>query len=481
MPAKLPIKNVMLIDTHIFEEARQARDPRFDGRFFIGVKTTGVYCRPVCPVKIPKAQNVEFYLTAAGAAEAGFRPCLRCRPETSPGTPAWNGTSTTVTRALRLIADGALDSENLRNFSDRLGVTPRHLNRLFRTHLGASPGAIAQTRRLQFAKKMIDETSLSMTEVALSAGYGSVRRFNDHFKNTYGRTPRSMRKHNLPTDDGALEFSLSYRLPFDFTGMLDFFAMRAIPDVEFVNENSYTRTLRIEDRPARLSICNVAGEQRLRCRVLLSSSAPLVSVAERVRRLFDLNAFPLEIECHLNRDSALRPMIKQHPGQRLPGAWDAFEIAIRAVVGQQVSVKGATTIMGRIAAQYGEHSEYGLLFPTPSELSVVDVDSLPMPRSRAMALRDLANAVADGTVDFKDSWESLSASLLAIKGIGPWTSQYIAMRATNDPDAFLDGDLVLLKVAKQQLGIDSATALAERSNKWRPWRAYACMHLWRQA
>ncbi len=478
----------------IFESARQARDPRFDGRFFIGVRTTGVYCRPVCKVKMPLARNVSFFDTAAAASEAGYRPCLRCRPETSPGTPAWSGTSTTVTRALRLIGEGALDDASIVDLSDRLGVPSRHLGRLFQSHLGASPITIAQTRRLQFAKKLLDETNLSMTEIAFSSGYGSVRRFNDHFKKVYSRTPVSLRRQPLGKQlSGRLEtearqedsftLRLSYRPPFDYSGLLSFLSMRAIPGVECVVDGEYRRVFSIEGEQGFLRVTNDETARTLYCKINMENSRLLVRIVEKVRRLFDLDAVPQDIECQLKADKQLSKLVGKNPGQRLPGSWDAFEIAVRAIVGQQISVKGATTVMGRIAEAYGQKVGKGVLFPGPEDLAGIDPSTLPMPLNRAMAIKLMAEAVLDGELNLNSEYESsiLMEQLLAIKGIGPWTAQYVVMRALNDPDAFLHSDLVLLKVAREKLGIKTEKELLLRAEKWRPWRAYAGMHLWRNA
>ena len=486
----------------IFESARQARDPRFDGRFFVGVRTTGVYCRPVCRVKMPLAKNVSFFDTAAAASEAGFRPCLRCRPETSPGTPAWSGTSTTVTRALRLIGEGALDDASIVDLSDRLGVTSRHLGRLFQSHLGASPITIAQTRRLQFAKKLLDETNLSMTEIAFSSGYGSVRRFNDHFKKVYDRTPVSLRRQPLGKaisankivvdnltgektvgDSDSFSLKLSYRPPFDFSGLIAFLSMRAIPGVECVVGGEYRRLFCFEGEQGFLRVTNDEAARALSCEIDMENSRLLVRIVEKVRRLFDLDAVPQDIESQLQKDKPLSKLVSQNPGQRLPGAWDAFEIAVRGIVGQQVSVKGATTVMGRIAAAYGQKVDKGIVFPGPEALAEIDPSTLPMPLGRANAIKLMAQAVLDGELDLGSEYDSsvLVEQLVAIKGIGPWTAQYVVMRALNDPDAFLHNDLVILKVAKEKLGIKTEKELLERAEKWRPWRAYAGMHLWRNA
>lgn len=483
------------MDTQLYEQARQARDPRFDGRFYIGVKTTGIYCRPVCSVKIPMEKNIILYKSAAAASEAGFRPCLRCRPETAPGTPAWMGTSTTVSRALRLISEGALDNAGIESLCDRLGVGPRHLSRLFSQYLGASPKAVAQTRRLHFAKKLLDETDLPITNIALSSGYQSVRRFNDHFKKTYNRTPSALRKSPLKLtanhsntkttagQDSAFQLRLSYRPPFDYRGILAFLKFRAIPGVEVVTDNTYSRTIQVGNEVGYLRINNNAKGRWLNIHIELTETIHLFTVLEKVKRLFDLSADPMEINKVFSNDTELEKIVAQNPGQRVPGSWDPFEIAVRAIVGQQVSVKGATTVMGRIAKAYGFQSEQGWCFPTASTLAELDTKSLSMPEKRAQAIKDMSAMVAAGELDLgaNNEPESLIAQLITIKGIGPWTAHYIAMRAVNDPDAFLHSDLVLLKVAKALLNIDNEKGLLDRSNDWRPFRAYAGMHLWRQA
>lgn len=469
------------MDVKRYEKARQARDPRFDGRFFVAVKTTGIYCRPICPVKIPRPENVEFYPTAAAANEAGFRPCLRCRPEAAPGTPAWLGTATTVQRALRLISEGALDEVGVAGLSDRLGVSTRHLSRLFDRYIGASPKAVAQTRRLQLAKKLIDETELPMVTVAGVAGYGSVRRFNDHFKAVYGRTPGSLRPHRDSGGEEGFTLRLEYRPPFDYDGLLAFFAGRAIPGVEQVEHGVYRRTILAGNEPGTIEVSHEAGQRRLLVRLAIAEPQHIATALERVQHMFDLRADPVEIERHLGRDRQLAPIVKRFRGQRLPGCWDGFEIAVRAIVGQQVSVAGATNVMGQIAREYGCQTPRGLCFPTPQQLAQLDVAALPMPGQRAAALRELSRAVAAGDIDLSGGadTDAVTARLLQIKGIGPWTAQYIGMRVLGNPDAFPDRDLVLLKAAKRYLGIDDARELSARADAWRPWRAYAAVLLWR--
>jgi AraC family transcriptional regulator of adaptative response / DNA-3-methyladenine glycosylase II len=399
------------------------------------------------------------------------------------------GTSTTVKRALRLISEGALDSGSIQDLGDRLGVTRRHLSRLFSRHLGTSPKSVAQTRRLHFAKKLLDETNLTIIEIALSSGYRSVRRFNDHFKNVYGRAPNSLRKKardksGKETKSG-FELKLAYRPPFDFEGILRFLALRAIPGVEQVDDahTRYSRTIQVGYQPGRLTVTDNSEHRCLQVYIETDEAHQLMTVLEKVNRLFDLTADPIEIMTSFKNDKILSGLAQQNPGQRVPGCWDPFELAVRAVVGQQISVKGATTVMGRIAKEHGTETCMGLCFPLPVKLARLDPGSLPMPRQRAMAIKDMSTAVIQGKIDLstKNTTDNLQAQLTSIKGIGPWTAQYIAMRALNDPDVFLHNDLVLLKVAKQKLKIDNDKALLKRSYSWQPWRAYAGMHLWRQA
>ena len=446
-----------------------ARDPRFDGCFFTAVKTTRIYCRPICPAPSPKEQNVVYYPSAAAAAEAGYRPCLRCRPEASPGTPGWLGTAVTVSRALRLMSESTLDNSGVEKLAERLGVGSRHLRRLFLEHLGAPPVAVAQTRRLHFAKKLIDETSLPFTEVAMASGFGSIRRFNFAFQQLYGRTPTELRRlagKRAVNTDGAYHFRLPFRPPYDWDAISSFLADRSIPCVESVTRNSYRRTINVNRATGQIEVR--LGSGALDVRVEFPDARALFLIVERIRRLFDLSADPTRIEAHLAQDSLLAPKLARHPGLRLPGAWLPFELAVRAVLGQQISVKGASTIADRIAARYGNDG----LFPSAEILATADVEACGVVRSRAATIRALAGSGLE--------WEHVGNSdmfletLLALPGVGSWTAQYIAMRAFGEPDAFPAGDLVLQRAA----GCRNARELEERAEAWRPWRAYAAIHLW---
>ncbi len=476
----------------IYERARLARDPRFDGHFYIAVKTTGIYCRPICPANMPKSRNVTFFPSAAAAGEAGYRPCLRCRPEAAPGTPAWSGTSTTVRRGLRLIATGALDDGNVELLADRLGVTSRHLRRLFNTHLGASPLAVAHTQRLHFAKRLIDETRLPMSHIADAAGYGSVRRFNDAFRNTYQKTPRDLRalraRHATIDRNAILSVRLPYRTPFNWASMLRFFAHRAIGGVESVDETSYTRTISIDGKHGLLSVCPDEKQGYLSLSLQGVATGNLFEVVQRTREIFDLDAPVAEIAKTLRKDRSLAKALKMQQGTRVPGAWNGFELAVRAILGQQISVAAATTLAGRIAKQYGEPLDVDLtsgetalafVFPTPARLARVRFNDIGLVRSRAATIRSLAAAVNRGDVDFDFAQDpdEFCDKLKAIKGIGDWTAQYVAMRVLKHPDAFPTSDLGLLKAIDAPHRVSPAT-LAQRAEHWRPWRAYAALLLW---
>ncbi len=475
----------------IYERARLARDARFDGQFYIGVVTTGIYCRPICPANSPKTENVKFYPSAAAASDAGFRPCLRCRPECAPGSPAWSGTSTTVRRGLRLIANGALDSGGVEDLADRLGVTSRHLRRLFTRHIGASPLSVAHTQRLHFAKRLIDETTLPLGNVAVAAGFNSTRRFNDTFKNTYGRSPRELRKIGRQNDEAGPEAVLSvrlpYRQPFAWSALLEFFRYRVTPGVEVVDGDCYRRTLLIDGRQAIVELRPSAKGSYLSLTLHRVNTTSLFETVQKARDVFDLDAPVAEITSVLSADPLLKKSLRAHPGIRVPGAWDGFELTIRAILGQQISVKAATTLAGRIAARYGEplhhpaSGESGLLylFPTPERLSRAKFNNIGLVQSRADTLKRVATAVVRGELQFDtaNDPEKFCSALMSIKGIGDWTAQYVAMRALKNPDAFPASDLGLLKSLHYPDRMTPAE-LGHHAEQWRPWRAYAALLLW---
>ncbi len=456
------------MDLRSYQRARLARDARFDGRFFIGVTSTGIYCRPICPAPAAKEANVRYFPSAAAAAEAGFRPCMRCRPEASPGTPAWLGASSTVSRALKLIGESALDEAGVDDLAERLGVGSRHLRRLFLKYLGATPVAVAQTRRVHFAKKLIDETNLPMTQIAMAAGFGSIRRFNATFRNLYGRTPRDLRDARPPNghEPGSYTFRLGYRPPYDWASIIEFLAGRAIPGVETVTPGEYRRTIRIDGRAGSIAV-RPAAKNCLELRIRYPDPAPLFRIVERVRGIFDAGADPGEIAKNFRRDARLSPLVRAYPGLRVPGCWDGFEMTVRAILGQQISVKGASTMAGRVAAAFGSTVEEGVLFPPPEVLAEADLTGVGLTRARAASIRALASATALGQIEFHGSadLEEFEQNLRHIPGIGSWTAQYVAMRL-GEPDAFPAGDLYLRHVGAE-------------SEAWRPWRAYAAMYLWK--
>ncbi len=482
------------LDARTCYRAVMSRDARFDGRFFTCVTSTGIFCRPVCPTPIPKEKNCRFHASAAAAMAAGFRPCLRCRPEAAPNSPAWNGVSTTVTRALRLIDEGALDQGNMGDLAGRLGVGERHLRRLFVRHVGASPNSVAQTRRLLFAKKLITESRCTLTEVALISGFGSIRRFNDAMRKLYGRPARDLRRQILQEspnrgiagkDDPAIALKIPIRPPFDWPHLLDFLGKRAVPGMESVDGERYRRTIRLGNAGGVLEIRPDLENNQLIARFALPELTHLQAALERLRRLLDLNADPGEIADQLGADPALAPSVSARPGLRVPGAWDPFELCVRAVLGQQVTVAGAVTLAGRLVMAFGTLLDNARqpplthLFPTPETLAAADIGAIGLPGGRAETISRLSVAFARGEFDFSAAPSSkIEARLRAIRGIGKWTAQYIAMRALSDPDAFPEGDLALVR-AMATLGEDlDGPALARRAEAWRPWRAYAAMHLW---
>lgn len=471
----------MELDRAVCDRARKSRDARFDGRFFIAVTSTKIYCRPICPARSPNDRNIRYFPTAAAAEAAGYRPCLRCRPEASPGTPAWFGTSSVVSRALRLIGDGALDRESLDRFADRLGVTSRHLRRLFVQHLGATPIEVALTRRVQSAKKLLDETRLPFAQVAIAAGFGSLRRFNGEMRRTYSRTPTELRRLAAQpiAESDCYRFRLCYRPPYDWESIVAFLSARATPGVERVDRSGYRRTLAVGGKVGAMTITPVDGAAALMLEVRFPDPHLLLAIVERAKRMFDVAADPAVIAQHLSADPLLKRACSAHPGIRVPGAWDPFELAVRAVLGQQISVRAATTIAGRVAARWGSPVETGdgldRLFPTPTQLQDAAIEEAGVVASRAGSIRGLARAVSNGSLTF-DGPSAVDA-LRALPGIGEWTAQYIAMRALNEPDAFPSGDLILRRIA----GDVSTRELDARSARWRPWRAYAVMMLWQSA
>jgi AraC family transcriptional regulator, regulatory protein of adaptative response / DNA-3-methyladenine glycosylase II len=444
-------------------KAVEQRDARFAGRFFLGVRTTHIYCRPGCPAKTPRRENVQFFPSAAAAQSAGFRACMRCRPDAAPGSAAQAGTSAALSRALRLLEE----SGEAAGLADRLGMSDRHLRRLFAQHLGASPAEVLRTRRLHLARQLLDSSDLAMIDVAESAGFHSLRRFNDAIREAFGRTPSELRgkasselRGKVATASGLI-LHLPFRPPLDFEALLGFFAPRALPGVEEVRDGIWRRTLRegiLEVRARRDAL-------EVRLPPVLAPQA--LQIAARVTRVFDLRADPLAIRRHLAKDELLEPHLRA--GLRVPGAWDPFEMAVRAILGQQITVAAARKLAERLVQDYGETLPHGRLFPTAEKLAGVELTG--MPASRARAVSGLAKAVAAGEIRL-DGTQGAEA-LLEVPGIGDWTAQLIAMRALGEPDAFPAADLGLCK----SLSLTPRELLA-RAEEWRPWRATAAAALW---
>ena len=461
-------------DKNEYYRAHLARDARFDGKFFVAVRTTMIYCRPICPARKAKLVNLTFYTHAAEAEEAGYRPCLRCRPESAPGSPAWIGTSATVRRAVRMMDSCALDGLSIKDIAEKLGVGERWLRDLFQKQVGASPKSILIARKLDIAKNLLENTALSIIDVAFSSGFQSIRRFNDAFKIRFKQPPSKFRKKSSAQE--CLSIQISYRPPYAWDHMIAFLQMRAVNGVEWIDGNVYQRSIAYHGVSGwmRVSPCD---ENKLRFEFGFEKSINIVGFVARLRNMFDLDADPLFIEKALSEDEMLRPYLQQFQGLRIPGAWDGFELAVRAIVGQRISVKAASTILGRITTVAGEPrigcSVAGLtrLFPTPERIMEANLSAVGLPASRVDSIKCLSaeincgNIVLDGTVDFGETCRKL----LAIKGIGKWTVSYIAMRALKDPDAIPETDLIIQQKIKK-LGLEPAN--------WAPWRAYAAILLW---
>jgi len=481
----------MTLDSHTCYRALRARDARFDGRFFVGVSSTRIYCRPVCTVKPPRRENCRFYPSAAAAESAGYRPCLRCRPELAPGNASIDATTRVAQAAASLIEDRTLDEEGLDAIAARLGITDRHLRRAFGAEFGVSPVEYAQTQRLLLAKRLLTDTRLRVTEVAYASGFGSLRRFNALFRQRYRLQPSQLRRRmqhaaSAPEAADALHFELSFRPPYDWPAMSAFLGARAISGVEAVDNGIYRRTVRVPvDRKAHLGWIEIAMASRkpaLRVTVSASLAKALPPVLSRVKALMDLACHPVEVA------QALGALAKRHPGLRVPGAFDGFEVAVRAILGQQVTVAAARTVAGRFATAFGDPLEtpfdaVNRIFPSAEEISAIpygQIARLGVPGARARTVVALARAVAQGDLDLRPdaNIEATLDKLRALPGIGEWTAQYIAMRALAWPDAFPHADLGVMKaLGRIYPGIDARRVLAA-GEAWRPWRAYAVMHLW---
>ena len=473
----------MNLDADACWKALSARDARFDGRFYVGVATTGIYCRPVCNVRMPRRENCRFFASAAAAEARGFRPCLRCRPELAPGHAAIDAASRLAQGAVDLIESGVMDDGGMTRLAERVGVSDRHLRRVFDAEFGVSPVEYAQTHRLLLAKRLLTDTGLAVTDVAHASGFASVRRFNALFRERYRMAPSRLRREAAGDAADGLAFDLAYRPPYDFEAMLAFLRMRAVEGLEAVGANSYLRSVAIRRgdnvHAGHVEVRQLARKHALRVTVSPSLARVVPAVLGRVRHAFDLAADPREIA------STLGALAKAHPGLRVPGTFDGFELAVRAIVGQQVSVKAARTLVGRLVAAHGGRvaatgAQPGRLFPEAGAIAALapqDLARAGLVASRARAIHALAEAVAAGALALEPGAdvESTLERLRALPGIGDWTAHYIAMRALRWPDAFVAGDLVV----RRALGVTTAARAEAKSAAWRPWRAYAVMHLWK--
>ncbi|MFE9743652.1 DNA-3-methyladenine glycosylase 2 family protein [Saccharothrix saharensis] len=463
--------------------AVRSKDARFDGWFFTAVLTTRIYCRPSCPVVPPKVANMRFYPSAAAAQQAGFRACKRCRPDASPGSPLWNHRADSVAKAMRLIADGVVDREGVPGLAVRLGYSVRQVERLLLAELGAGPLALARAQRAQTARLLIETTALPMAEVALAAGFASVRAFNETVREVFALSPTDLRTRRRPAPDtsGVLSLRLPFRAPLRPDNLFGHLAATGVPGVEEWRDGAYRRTLRLPHGHGVVSL--TPQDDHVACKLALSDLRDLSIAISRCRRMLDLDADPVAVDEQLRSDPLLAPVVDAGPGRRVPGTVDAAEFAVRAVLGQQVSTAAARTHAARLVRAVGEPiADHGLthLFPTPEALASVDPAALAMPQARKTAFRALVEALADGSLDLGvgADWDKARADLLALPGFGPWTVEVIAMRALGDPDAFLPTDLGI-RIAAQALGLPGTpAALVRRAQAWRPWRAYAVQYLW---
>ena len=478
--------SLVLPDRDTCYQAMLSRDPRFDGWFFVAVSSTRIYCRPSCPARTPQRAHVRFYPTAAAAQTAGYRACLRCRPDAVPGSPEWNLRAGAAGRAMRLIADGLVDREGVEGLARRLAYSPRHLRRLLAEELGAGPLELARAQRAQTARTLVETTALPFTDVAFAAGFSSVRQFNDTILEVFARTPtelRRRRRNGTPPALGTISLRLPHRSPFHAAGLLRFLAERAVPGVEEVDDTTYRRSLTLPHGSGIAELTAQAGH--VRCTLRLADVRDLAAAVSRCRAAFDLDADPAAVDAVLERDGLLAEAVRSAPGRRVPGTVDGAELAMRAVLGQQISVQAARSIAGRLVAALGDplsESQGGVrhAFPSAAAVAAADPTLLPMPAARRKTLQMLASALAEGriTPDAGADRDEMRRRLLDIPGIGDWTASYVLMRAAADTDAFPAGDHGLLQ-AFARLGrpVDAGRA-AELAEPWRPWRAYAAQHLW---
>jgi AraC family transcriptional regulator of adaptative response / DNA-3-methyladenine glycosylase II len=475
--------------TAALQRARLSRDPRFDGKFFIAVLSTRIYCRPICPSPRCKRSNVVFYATAAAAEAAGFRPCRRCRPEVAPGSPAWLGPSAVVRRALRLIQEGTLDDAAVEDLATRVGLGARHLSRLFVEHVGVSPIAVAITRRLHFAKQLIDETRWPITQVAMASGFRSLRRFNEAYREAFACSPRESRRGRragAAAREDQVSLTLAYRPPYEWQALCDFLRERAVCGVERVAARSYARTVRLERGHALIRVTPLEGRHTLRLEVARAPSNHLFEIATTARRMFDLSADPAQIAAVLAVDPLLSHRVRRSPGLRIPGIWDPFECAVRAVLGENIDRAARHQLLERLVERCGEaldepHDGLTHLFPSPGQLASADLEGLGLTSAGVAALRALAAAVVTGEVEFMASSETVGKALAKLPQCGLKAAQYVILRGLPEPDALPLTDHVLARLFATPGARPADEAIDERTQSWRPWRGYAALHLSRGA
>ena len=464
----------------IYYKAMLSRDYRFDGKFYVAVKTTGIYCRPICPAK-PKRENIEFFTDAFSAEKAGYRPCLRCHPEFSPDSMTWPGRSTIVQRALQLISQNAMFEINMDAFAKQLGVSARHLRRLFEKEIGLSPKKISDLHRLNFARKLITETRLGLTTVAMTAGFSSLRRFNDAFKKRYHHPPREIRKSKSPMTENEFTLHIAYRPPLDWKSLLHYYSKHQIPFIEDVSDSHYQRIFKVGSSIGVFTVHNDEKKAQLELKVHCQDPKVLFTIVNRVRKMFDLDSDPILISNQFSIFPFLKQLWNEFPGLRIAKGWDPFEIAITTILGQVVSVKQASRLMGKLVQSYGEKiyhpltNEEAFLFPTPEILAEASLDEIKTTTQRKKAIRDLCQGLIEKKISFAEYQdpENFKKQIRAIRGIGSWSAEYISLRGLGDTNAFPKDDLVL----KRALSLNSQLFDPAQLE---PWRGYLAVYLWRK-
>jgi len=474
------MSNIDFITMKDLYEATLARDPRFDGKFVIAVKTTGIYCRPICPAR-PKLENVEFFRDAAAAERAGYRPCLRCRPECAPMSPAWFGTKAVVQRALKLIAKNELHRTNENAFAARLGVSARHLRRLFEEEIGQTPKQISDNNRLNFARKLIVETHMPLMTVARTAGFGSLRRFNDAFLKRFHRSPSQLRRAPLKKDRShGINLTLSYRPPYDWQSILRFYQTHLVPQVENATDGYFERIFRVGDTTGYFRLEPLPDTSHFNLRIIAEDPKILFEIVSRVRKMFDMDLDPMLIACRFSSVPLLAKLCARFPGLRLPGGWDGFETAVCSILGQLVSAAQRAQLISQVVEAYGEEIDHPItatkirLFPRPEVLADNDLAAVRTSDARKEAIRDFSRRVLSGAISLSEAQDPIAfrKTLLDTKGLGAWSAEYISLRAIGDTDAFPRTDLVLKRALERHPNLDLESL--------RPWRSYAAIYLWKE-